>query len=407
MSLGPHIRERSSSAILKSRLLYFSYYMALGAYFPFITLYYERIGLSGIQIGTLSALPLIITSSTSLLWGVLADALRLHRRILSVSLLLSAICAYLISRTSQYELLIPIILIYAFFTTPVMPLLDTAALDTLETNKGTFGGMRVWGTIGWMISSWLVGEIIETYGLPYFFYGYIVLIGITFLVSLSQPTRGQILHPPLRQGLRQLLSRRTLFLFLLSVFLLAVTTSSFMYFFSLYMDGLGADEGTIGFAWSLSASTEIPVMVLSGALMNRIGVNGLLSFAFITYAIRWLLFSFIQSPIWALPVQLLQGLSFATFLVASVTYINNHTPKGLRTTGQSLLNTTYFGLGPIVGSLVGGYFYDTVGMIVLFRIITVLTLVGFGVFILATRYKIDPQTASPESHDMNLNRQGP
>ncbi|HEY42580.1 MAG TPA: MFS transporter [Anaerolineae bacterium] len=405
MPSGPSLRERSSSAVLKSRLLYFSYYMALGAFFPFITLYYERIGLSGVQIGTLSALPLIVTSSTSLLWGMLADTLRLHRRILSLSLLLSAISVYLISRTSQYELLIPIILIYAFFATPTMPLLDTAALDTLETNRGTFGGMRVWGTIGWMVSTWLVGEIINTWGLPWFFYSYIFLLGITFLVSLLQPTRGQILRPPLRQGLRQLLSRRTLLLFLLSVFLLAVTTGTFNYFFSLYMDGLGASEGTIGLAWSLSASTEIPVMVLSETMMNRIGVNGLLSFAFITYAIRWLLFSFIQTPGWVMPVQLLQGLSFATFLVASVTYINDHTPKGLRTTGQSLLSTISFGLGPIVGSLLGGYFYDTVGMIVLFRIITVLTIVGFGVFILATRYKVDPQTASSESQDMNLNRQ--
>ena len=405
MPSGPSLRERSSSAVLKSRLLYFSYYMALGAFFPFITLYYERIGLSGVQIGTLSALPLIVTSSTSLLWGMLADTLRLHRRILSLSLLLSAISVYLISRTSQYELLIPIILIYAFFATPTMPLLDTAALDTLETNRGTFGGMRVWGTIGWMVSTWLVGEIINTWGLPWFFYSYIFLLGITFLVSLLQPTRGQILRPPLRQGLRQLLSRRTLLLFLLSVFLLAVTTGTFNYFFSLYMDGLGASEGTIGLAWSLSASTEIPVMVLSETMMNRIGVNGLLSFAFITYAIRWLLFSFIQTPGWVMPVQLLQGLSFATFLVASVTYINDHAPKGLRTTGQSLLSTISFGLGPIVGSLLGGYFYDTVGMIVLFRIITVLTIVGFGVFILATRYKVDPQTASSESQDMNLNRQ--
>jgi hypothetical protein len=42
-------------------------------------------------------------------------------------------------------------------------------------------------------------------------------------------------------------------------------------------------------------------------------------------------------------------------------------------------------------------------MIVLFRIITVLTIVGFGVFILTTRHKVDPQTASSESQGMNLN----
>lgn len=387
MVFKPSPKKRTSGQILNTRLLYLFFFMALGAFFPFITLYYDHIGLSGVQIGTLSALPLIVTSFTSLFWGVLADALRLHRRILSISLLLSACTVYLISKTSQYEVLIPIVLIYAFFATPITPLLDTAALDTIETNEGTFGGMRVWGTIGWIVSTSIVGAVIDRFGILWLFYSYIALLGVTFLISLGQPTRGQIHRPPLRQSLRQLLTRRTLFLFLASVFLLAVAMGSSDYFFSLYMDGLGANEGTIGLAWSISASTEIPLMLYSGTLLRTIGVNGMLSFSFITYAIRWLLFSFIQIPVWVLPVQLLQGLGFSTFIVASVTYINDHTPKNLRTTGQALLNIVSMGLGPIVGAVVGGYFYDMVGMAVLFRIITIVTLFGLGVFIIASRFK--------------------
>lgn len=387
MVFEPNPKKRTSGQILNTRLLYLFFFMALGAFFPFITLYYDQIGLSGVQIGTLSALPLIVTSFTSLFWGVLADALRLHRRILSISLLLSACTVYLISKTSQYELLIPIVLIYAFFATPITPLLDTAALDTIETNKGTFGGMRVWGTIGWIVSTSIVGAVIDRFGILWLFYSYIALLGVTFLISLGQPTRGQIPRPPLRQSLRQLLIRRTLFLFLASVFLLAIAMGTSDYFFSLYMDGLGANEGTIGLAWSISASTEIPLMLYSGTLLRTIGVNGMLSFSFITYAIRWLLFSFIQIPVWVLPVQLLQGLGFSTFIVASVTYINDHTPKSLRTTGQSLLNIVSMGLGPIVGALVGGYFYDVLGMAALFRIITIVTLLALGVFIIASRFK--------------------
>ena len=393
MALKLNPQNHASGQILNARLLYFFFYMALGAFFPYITLYYQQIGLSGVQIGTLSGIPLIVMSSTSLLWGVLADALRLHRRILSISLLLSACMVYWISKTTQYELLIPIVVIYAFFATPIMPLLDTAALDTVETNRGAFGGMRVWGTIGWIISSSIVGTVIDRFGILWLFYCYIALLGVTFLVSLFQPTRGQIPRPALRQSFRQLLTRRTLVFFLVSVFLLGVSMGTFNYFFSLYMDGLGAKEGTIGLAWSISASTEVPLMLYSNTLMSRIGVNGLLSFAFITYAIRWFLFSFIQTPGLVLPIQLLQGLSFSTFLVASVTYINNRTPKSLRTTGQSLLNTVTFGLGPIVGAFAGGYFYDTVGMHVLFRIITIVALFGFGVFILASRLKEDAVVA--------------
>lgn len=393
MTSEPAPRNQSLGQIRKTSLLYFFFFMALGGFFPFITLYYEQIGLTGVQIGVLSALPLIVASSTSLFWGVLADALRLHHRILSISLLLSACTVYLISTTSRYELLIPIVLVYSFFATPIVPLLDTAALDTIETNRATFGGLRVWGTVGWILSTWIVGVLIDRFDILWLFYSYIALLGVTFLISLFQPTRTQIPRPALRQGLRQLLTRRKFIFFLVSVFLLAITVGTVDYFFSLYMDGLGANKGTIGLAWSISATTEIPVMLYSGTLMVMIGVNGLLNIAFVTYALRWLLFSFIQVPGWALPVQLLQGLSYSTFLVASVTYINDRTPKSLRTTGQSLLATVSFGLGPIVGAIAGGYFYDTVGMTVLFRIITIVGLVGLGVFILASRLQEDTEEA--------------
>jgi PPP family 3-phenylpropionic acid transporter len=385
MATEPNSKNITSGQILNTRLLYLFFYMGLGAFFPFVTLYYDQIGLSGVQIGTLSALPLIVTSSTSLLWGVLADALRIHRRILSISLILTGCMVYLISTTSRYELLIPIVLIYAFFSTPIMPLIDTAALDSIESNHGTFGGMRVWGTIGWIISTAIVGVVINRFGIRWLFYSYIAMLGVTFLISLRQKARGSIPRPPLGQSLRQFITQRALFFFFTSVFLLAVAMGASDYFFSLYMDGLGANEGTIGISWAISASTEIPLMLYSGTLLSTIGVNGMMNFAFIAYAVRWLLFSFIQTPGWVLPVQLLQGLGFSTFTVASVTYINDHAPKSLRTTGQSLLGTVSFGLGPIVGALVGGYLYDVVGMAIVFRIITIVTLFGLGVFMLTIR----------------------
>jgi MFS transporter, PPP family, 3-phenylpropionic acid transporter len=55
--------------VLISSALFFGYYMALGSYLPFINLYYERLGLSGVQIGILSALPVLVAASMVLVWG--------------------------------------------------------------------------------------------------------------------------------------------------------------------------------------------------------------------------------------------------------------------------------------------------------------------------------------------------
>src|SRR5574341_618210 len=76
----PSERKGFGSELANIRILYLSYYMALGAFLPYINLYYERIGLSGIQIGFLSALMLSTMSLASILWGAAADRLHLHRR---------------------------------------------------------------------------------------------------------------------------------------------------------------------------------------------------------------------------------------------------------------------------------------------------------------------------------------
>jgi PPP family 3-phenylpropionic acid transporter len=103
------------------------------------------------------------------------------------------------------------------------------------------------------------------------------------------------------------------------------------------------------------------------------------------------LLSFIQAPVWALGVQVLRGISYAAFIVGGVTYINERTPEGLSTTAQAIFNTVVFGLGAIVGALLGGYLFDTVGMVTLFRVLTLLALVGLLVFWLVDRSENKPE----------------
>lgn len=137
------------------------------------------------QIGSLAAIPVLVLSLTSLLWGALSDAFRLHSRILSLALLLSPITVLMLSRTDQYPALANLILVYALFSSPIVPLLA-------------------------------------------------------------------------------------------SVFLLATTTGAVYAFYRIYMDGIGAGEGSIGLGWALAAVSEIPVMIFSGEIMRRIGAGGFL-----------------------------------------------------------------------------------------------------------------------------------
>ncbi len=369
---------------LVTRLLYLGYYVALGSYLPFINLYYERIGLTGVQIGSLSAISLLVSSSTSIVWSSIADSHRLHRLILRTSLLLSPVPILLLSRASAFAGLLFLVIVYALFSSPISPLLDSAALDIVGRSNATCGGFRVWGTLGWVISTALVGVLIRLSGIQWLFLGYALFALMTFVFSLLQPRRARSSGGPVSSEFRHSFGQRPFLLSLFAMLLLAMTIGAANSFFSLYLDRLGASEGTIGIAWAVAAISEVPLILYSAGVMKRTGPEGLLNIAFVAYALRWAIYSSISSPAWILPVQLLQGVSFAAFQVGGVSFVNDRTPGSISTIGQAIFSTISYGLGSIAGSMVGGIMYDTVGMIAMFRILSVLAMGAFVVFRMAS-----------------------
>lgn len=349
--------------------MYFGYYLALGSLIPFISLYYERIGLTGVQIGILTALPVLVLSSTTLVWGTIADKFRLHKKILIAALLLTPLAVLTIPRTTGFLALIPVILVYAVSTSPVVPLMDSMALEIAEANRTSYGQLRVWGSIGWSLSTLLIGSLIEQSGIRIFFYTYAGVMGALFLLSFFQPARTRQQTVSFNQNFRRFL-RLDIIIFLLSVYLISTTNGALYGFFSIYMDSIGANESIIGLSWSLASVSEIPVMIFSALAIRRIGSTGLLKVSFTIYVLRWFLFAFIDQPGLALLVQLLHGMTFGTFLVGSVTYMNERAPEGMGTTSQAVLNTVTFGLGSITGSLLGGYLVDNFSLSILFLVLS-------------------------------------
>jgi MFS family permease len=166
----------------------------------------------------------------------------------------------------------------------------------------------------------------------------------------------------------------------------AITFGGFNSFFSIFLDDIHATEGLIGLAWTLAALSEIPVFLAAGLLIKKISASGLLKISFLAFALRWLLLSFISTPVLALLTQLLQGISLASFLVGGITYVSELAPVGLNTTAQSIFTSVSYGLAAIMGSLIGGYFYDNWGMPAMFRFFCLIAI--FGLFIFSVGNKL-------------------
>jgi PPP family 3-phenylpropionic acid transporter len=148
-----------------------------------------------------------------------------------------------------------------------------------------------------------------------------------------------------------------------------------------YLTEIGATPGMVGLAVGLQGLGEIPLYLLAGWIIGRIGPHRTIAIAIAVFGLRSFLYSVITVPALAASVELLHGLSFSLFLVASVQYVDQLVPTTWRATGQSLLSTAYFGAGSIAGNVWAGFLYDRIGIQPMFRvnagILLVLAVVSF------------------------------
>ena len=68
--------------MLPFKAFYFFLYAALAFLAPFLTLYYDGLGLTGRQIGILAAIPSLVTFISAPIFGAIADVTQKHKRIL-------------------------------------------------------------------------------------------------------------------------------------------------------------------------------------------------------------------------------------------------------------------------------------------------------------------------------------
>lgn len=362
MASLPHTRS-----IWSIRGSYFWYYAAIGAFMPFAALYYRDLGFSGFQIGMLMALPALGTALLGPFLGALADARALHHGMLRASLLTAALIGLLMTRFADFAPVFLLVCLLAVSTVTIPPLLDSFAMTTSERTHRSYGSLRVWGSLGYMlltlIMGWLIGDTMS----PIVLVGYGMCVSLTLLASFGLPPMGERVPQSMLGGLRMALGNRPLVLLLGIAFLVATCGSLINVFLAVHLESLGSSSGLIGVAFSISAVSELPIIAGGGLLIRRLGPMGLMFIAICTYLVRFSILAVTTDPAVVVATQMLHGLSFGAFLMASVTLAHRIAGRSQAATAQSLLSAMSFGLGSITGSLIGGAVLDAIGTSGIYR----------------------------------------
>jgi PPP family 3-phenylpropionic acid transporter len=357
--------------------LYFLYYAAAATLLPFLTIYYQDLGLTGTQIGLLASMPPLLSLVSAPVWGVVSDTMKQRKLSLLIAIGGAILLALALSTVRGFVWLIPTVMLFSFFFSPIMPLVDTTTISMLGGQKERYGRLRLWGAVGWGVAAPVVGWLIEMDSAAWSFWAYAALMALGFLIALGVPETGRI-ETATRPDLRISLASPRWLLFLIIAFSGGMTLSMISNFLFLFLRQLGADEFSLGLTLTVATVSELPILFFSSRLLSRWNEGQLIGVALLVFAIRALAYSFIAVPWLALPIQLLHGPTFSLMWIAGVSYADRIAPTGLEATAQGLFSGVMLGIGSAAGAFLGGLLYEYVGLVMMFRLVALISLVGMG-----------------------------
>ena len=376
---------------------YFWGFAAVGSFGPFATLYYRELGFSGFEVGVLAALPAVSVAFAGPIWGSIADALAAHRLVLRIALALSVLIALATTQVAAFGAVFALIGLLALATTPIASFFDGYAVEIGERLGTSYGKLRVWGSVGYsgavLVAGQLMGERVDRR----FIVAYAICLASTLLTTRGLPRLGERKKRSLFGGFGQFRHNRPLVVLLTTSYLVASATAIMYGFFGIRIEELGGSASLLGAMVAIGAISELPVIAFGSWFLRKLGAPRLIAVAIGVYAFRLAAYGVITEPIWILPIQVLHGLSYGTFLTASVMLVHRLAGREHAATAQALLAAVSFGLGSITGSIVGGSLLDVVGADWLFRGSAVLMLATLIAFLLV-KHLLDIEQPEPEPH---------
>jgi MFS transporter, PPP family, 3-phenylpropionic acid transporter len=373
---------------------YFWYLAAVGCLGPYITLYYRQLQLDGLQIGVLVATPPLGVAVLAPIWGALADTFSAHRLLLRSALLLAALTAVIIGWVTSFVFLLILTVLLAVALAAIPALLDCYAVTISERTGGSYGRLRVWGTIGYMVGVWLVGWQMGQYVSHLFLQAYTVALLVTCGATLGLPRLQGGANKTVRRDVSAIFKDRSVALMLLTCFLVMSNVTLMGGYFSVYLTEIGGTVNLVGTASLLAALSEIPMMLFGSRLIERFGSRRILVFAVGMYVLRLFLYSLPPGLSWVVWVQLLHGFSFGLFLVASVTLVHQLAGRERAATAQGLLSASSQGFGAVTGALVGGALLDQIGAVGILRVATVGMVLALGFCLYSVRAQTTSRTVT-------------
>ncbi len=296
--------------------------------------------------------------------GMVADRFFAAQRVLGVMHLAGAGLMYAATVMMRGEKPSPDTINLLFFAHmltyfPTLALTNTIAMKCMTNSEKEFPGIRVFGTIGWILAglalSWMKFDTsIRMFHLTI---GSGVALGVlSFFLPHTPPTATGPVRASQILGLDALvlLKNRSFMIFLVASTLICIPLAFYYQITSRIVEMTGLP---IGQTMSFGQMSEIFFMLVMPLFFARLGVKWMLAVGMLAWVIRYVLFALGASGMvsWMIIGGIvLHGICYDFFFVTGQIYTDQAAPKHIRAQAQGLLVLFTLGLGMLIGAQVAG-----------------------------------------------------
>ena len=375
------------------RLLYAIYFGFVGASGPYLPLMFDHWGMAAIQIGALVALSHLIRIVAPPVWGWAADRDGRIRRLLQFgAAVMACVCLLLpvaggLDPAWRFAAAAAMMATLHLASAGQGPLTETMALRLAGGDLGKYGRMRVWGSVGYILTVIGFGPVLDRIGvggLPWLLasLGAALWFAIRRLpaspATAASPVpadardagpAGALIEGPAEAPARVRDQLRTplALAFLGSSLLMIMAHAPFYGFFSLYLAGLGYSKAAIGAFWAIGVVAEIALFLLQRRLFDRFPASVLLiatmALAVLRFAVTAVAETMPAATAAAMLVlaQVLHAGTFALHHSASMSLMQRCFGTRFQARAQSLYTAVSYGVGGALGGLGAGVIWQTWG----------------------------------------------
>lgn len=368
---------------LRISLFYLFFYLGMGAFLPFFSLFLHQRGFDSEQIGVLLAAGSLTGIVAQPAFGVLSDSTKDYRTPLKIAIILSSalIFGYFFGR-GFLAILITTVL-FNFLYTPVGPLMDAIAVEKGPRFGFSFGKVRLWGAFGYAFITVLAGYVFSALGYQYSCPTFAVIGLFLFILIFSFPS----FERPKRQSvfskdvLGSVFSNGRFVWFVVITLLITSCMTMNVSYLPIYFQKMAYPINLVGWNFTIAALVEVPLFWVSAKLIRRMGLFPFLALGTMAYAIKYFIMGMAPNVAVVLGVQALDGVAFAVYFSSAVEIVNLMAPLNAKATAQTIFGAAS-GVSGIIGNLLGGFVMQVQGPQFLFFMMTVMSGLAAVLFLL-------------------------